>query len=382
MDIKFNNCESVNKIYVVRSMLLPNSAVINRMLGHIRAFSESGVQVEAAFIAPNVNGDKVEEEIQGVQFHYCWGESKVRNRYVRAVLSYWWAWRYMKSMPKNSNVLLLGADSYLKIFLSRKDLNVYYETTEHPALSHNALRLQTYVKQCKRLKHIFVISKSLKQFFIDNGIPEERLTIVNMTVDPKRFEGVEKQIGQRRYIAYCGTVSNNKDGVDDLINAFALTHKKHPDVSLYIIGGIPDKEDKVGNMRLIEELGIKNSVVFTGEVLAKDMPQLLKNASVMALDRPDSLQAQNGFPTKLGEYLLTGNPVVVTKVGDIPSFLKDGESALLSEDKNAEVFASKLNWALENEDEALIIGARGKDVALRNFSCILEGRKILSIIGL
>jgi glycosyltransferase involved in cell wall biosynthesis len=361
-------------------MLLPNSAVINRMLGHLRAFSESGVQVEAAFIAPNVNGDKVEEEIPGVQFHYCWGESKVRNRYLRAALSYWWAWKYMKSLPKGSNVLILGTDDYHKIFLSRKDLNVYYETTEHPALFHNALSLKTYIARCKRLRHIFVISRPLKQFFVDNGIAKDRITIVNMTVDPKRFEGLEKQMGQKRYIAYCGTVSNNKDGVDDLIKAFALTHKKHSDVSLYIIGGIPDKEDRVGNMRLIEDLGIKDSVVFTGVVSAKEMPQLLKNASVMALDRPDSLQAKNGFPTKLGEYLLTGNPVVVTKVGDIPSFLKDGVSALLSEDKNEEAFSSKLNWALENENEALMIGARGKDVALSNFSCVIEGQKILNII--
>lgn len=69
------------------------------------------------------------------------------------------------------------------------------------------------------------------------------------------------------------------------------------------------------------------------------MPQMLKNAEALVLDRPNSLQAQYGFPTKLGEYLLTGNPVVVTKVGDIPLYLKDGVSALLSEDRNPKEFA-------------------------------------------
>ena len=62
-----------------------------------------------------------------------------------------------------------------------------------------------------------------------------------------------------------------------------------------------------GNLELIENLGVKNSVIFTGIVSAAEIPQILKNATVLALDRPDSLQAQCGFPTKLGEYLLTEN---------------------------------------------------------------------------
>ena len=106
------------KLYVVRPMLLPNSAVINRMMGHLRAFSEAGVQVEAAFISPNANGDRVSEEIPSVNFHYCWGESNVRNRFVKALLSYWWAWKYVKSIPSGSDVLLLGLDSYMNLFLT------------------------------------------------------------------------------------------------------------------------------------------------------------------------------------------------------------------------------------------------------------------------
>jgi glycosyltransferase involved in cell wall biosynthesis len=370
----------LNKLYVVRSMYLPNSAVNNRMMGHLKAFSEAGIEVEAAFISPNPNRDKVEKSILGVRFHYCWGKSKVHNRYIKALLSYWWTLKYIKQLPVNSNVLLLGADGYMKLFFLRKDLSIYYETTEHPAFIRNELQLMAYVKQCKRLKHIFVISRPLRQFFLDSGIPEDRVTIVNMTVDPCRFEGIEKQSVNERYIAYCGTVSNNKDGVDDLLRAFAITLQTHPDVKLYIIGAIPDKDDRAGNMRLIEKLHIKDNVIFTGVVSASDMPQILKNAAVLALDRPNSLQAQNGFPTKLGEYLLTGNPVVVTKVGDIPYFLKDGESALLSEERNSEDFSSKLIWALDHPEEAKNIGVKGREIALRYFDCIKEGKKIIEIL--
>ena len=200
-----------------------------------------------------------------------------------------------------------------------------------------------------------------------------------MTVDSNRFVGLKKQSAEK-YIAYCGTASNNKDGVDELIKSFAIVHKLHPDVKLYIIGKTPDKDDVSGNLKLIENLGVKSSVVFTGIVSAAEMPQILKNATVLALDRPDSLQAQCGFPTKLGEYLLTENPVVVTKVGDIPLFLKDGETALLSEERNPQEFSSKLLWALEHPEEAVEIGKAGAQVAMREFNYLNETKKIIKAI--
>ena len=110
------------------------------------------------------------------------------------------------------------------------------------------------------------------------------------------------------------------------------------------------------------------------------MPQILKNAKVLALDRPKNKQADYGFPTKLGEYLLTENPVVVTKVGTIPDFLEDGVSALMSEERNPEEFASKICWALEHPDEAAIIGRAGAEVAMKYFNAQIEGDKMYNIM--
>jgi glycosyltransferase involved in cell wall biosynthesis len=236
------------------------------------------------------------------------------------------------------------------------------------------------LEACKQLNGLFVISTSLKKYFVDKGVADEKITIINMIVDHNRFVGLQKNFTKERYIAYCGTASNNKDGVDELIKAFSIVTKIHDDVKLYIIGKAPTLEDEAGNLQLIDRLGIKDKVVFTGVVNASQMPQLLKDAAVLALDRPDSLQAQNGFPTKLGEYLLTENPVVVTKVGDIPLFLKDGESALLAEQRNPEEFASKLCWALEHPKEASVIGRKGKEVAMCDFNYFAESSKIIDFI--
>jgi glycosyltransferase involved in cell wall biosynthesis len=98
----------------------------------------------------------------------------------------------------------------------------------------------------------------------------------------------------------------------------------------------------------------------------------MKGASCLVLARPDSLQARAGFPTKLGEYLATGRPVVVTKVGEIPDFLMDEVSAYLvdaSGDRSdlAEKIAEKILNVFSDLEKAEKIGVEGRTVALKCF---------------
>ena len=182
-------------------------------------------------------------------------------------------------------------------------------------------------------------------------------------------------------VAYCGTADNNKDGVDILIKAFAKVLKVHPEVKLYVIGKTPSKNEAFENHRLVESLGIEEKVVMTGVVPAEKMPSLLKNATILALARPKNKQADYGFPTKLGEYLLTANPIVVTSVGDIPRFLHDGENAYMSSPGDVNSFAEKLLYALDHPEESRMIGTRGRDTALMSFDSYKETKKLIDIIN-
>lgn len=209
---------------------------------------------------------------------------------------------------------------------------------------------------------------------------ESRIHIINIIVDDKRFEGIEKEAVSEPYIAYCGSAYNNKDGVDQLIRAFALTHKVHPDIKLYIIGASPRKDQECSNVQLAEDLGVRDSIVFIGQIPSEKIPQMLKNARMLVLDRPQNVQAQYGFPTKLGEYLLTGNTTVLTRVGDMPLFLKDKVSTIFAQPDDPTDFSEKMNWCLENPEEAAAIGECGKEVALQHFNYRIETQKMVEIM--
>lgn len=370
--------------YFIPSIYEPNTAVGNRNLGFIRYFSQHGIETEVLFFRPDDAFSTITDEFEHITFRYLWKKSWIKHHlfsYISITLYLLWFYCHLR---KGDKVFLIEQAYIWTHLLHRKGVEIYAEYTENPEVTGIGGRFLTpsypnFYKCCTKLSGLFVISTALKEWFADHGVASERIHIVNMTVDPARFQSVKKE-PSCRYIAYCGTLLNNKDGVDQLIRAFSITHQAYPDVKLYIIGKAPDESEACANRDLVKELKLAETVVFTGIVSASEMPQLLKNAEVLALSRPANMQSKYGFPTKLGEYLLTGNPVVVTAVGDIPLFLHDGDNALISEPDNPEAFATKMNWVLSHKDDARAIGEKGQKTALQSFNSEIETEKIVRTI--
>lgn len=369
--------------YFVNYSYSPNTAPTNRSMAIIKALSELNVPTKVVFFAPDKQHNRVEETLPNIDFVYLWDKGYIDIPRLNIISLRLYLRRFVSNLQSGDKVYVYTFPELVVALSKRNDISVYVERTEHDEVSFHCfvkqVKIPVFLAACRQTNGMIVISKGLKQYYIENGCHPDRVHIVNMVVDTRRFNGLHKQPSEP-YIAYCGTASNNKDGVDQLVKAFALFVKTYPEYKLYIIGSTPSRKQRFGNYELVKELGIENSVVFTGKIPATQMPQMLKNAEILALDRPDNLQAKYGFPTKLGEYLLTGNPVVVTKVGDIPLFLKDEVSALLANPNNAQSFADRLCWAIENPGKAKVIGENGKKVAEQHFNYLTETKKLVNII--
>lgn len=376
----------MGNIYILLRGYFPGLAPNNHYMAWLKSFDELGVKATVVNIRPNDNFDCMPAVYKNLKIDNLWDNlfCRVRYRQLRYLIHLFNVWRFSRRVKAGDIVWIYDLPEAVSLLVGKRGVHIYNEVTEHPEVSANTKRekksAQKRIEAAKKLDGLFVISSPLKKAYVDRGVPADKIRIINMTVDPTRFEGVMKQ-GEEKSIVYCGHGANNKDGVDQLIKAFAIVLNTHPDYKLKIVGPAPRRGDTSGNVELVEKLGIADKVEFMGRKDPQDVPQILKNASILALDRPDSLQAQNGFPTKLGEYLLTENPVCVTNVGDIPMFLKDGESALIAEHDNIGDFAEKLLWAIEHPIEASVIGKCGTLVALEKFNPMTEAKKMLSYMN-
>ena len=374
-------------LYILLRGYFPGLAPNNHYLAWLKSFDELGIRATVINIRPNDEFERMPEVYNNLKIVNLWDNlfCRVRQRQLRYLIHQFNIWRFSRRVKVGDRVWIYDLPEAVIKLAGKSGVCIYNEVTEHPEIGLESARekknVRRRVEAIKKLEGLFVISSHLKQAYIDFGVEEHKIHIINMTVDAFRFECLKKQRDEKS-IVFCGNGANNKDGVDQLIKSFAIVHEKYPDYQLKIIGPSPQRGDSSGNIELVEQLGLLKSVIFTGRKSPEEVPQLLKNASILALDRPDSLQAQNGFPTKLGEYLLTENPVCVKNVGDIPLFLKDKVNALIAEHDNIDDFASKLLWIIEHPQEASIIGKKGKEVALRCFNPTLEAKKMLMYMNI
>jgi glycosyltransferase involved in cell wall biosynthesis len=234
-----------------------------------------------------------------------------------------------------------------------------------------------YKQLCRRIYGITVISEALALFYKSLGVREDRIYKLPMLIDPSPFIDVKSAEVGEDYIAYCGEMNNNKDGIDDLIEAFSIFSLNVPDIKLYLIGDTSDKSQYESYTGKVLEKKLNDRVVFTGRVPHESMPQYLSNAKILVLARPDNEQAQNGFPSKLGEYLATGNPVVITRTGDIDKYLIDGRDCFFVEPGNPSAFADKLYEVICNYERAMEVGRAGKQKVFHEFNYTVQMRKMI-----
>jgi glycosyltransferase involved in cell wall biosynthesis len=227
---------------------------------------------------------------------------------------------------------------------------------------------------------LLLMTKRLVKYFQEENKINKPFIHVPMTVDPERFVNLRKSNSGNKYIAYCGTLNSNKDGVDFLIDAFVLIAKDFPEVNLYLIGECATEREYKSYIEKIKSRQLDKRVIFTGRVSGDAMPEFLSNALILVSPRPLSVQAEGGFPTKLGEYLATGNPVITTSVGEIPDYLTDGQNVFMAEPGNVESLAGKIREVFYKYEKAKKIGYEGQKIALQYFNPIIQTKSIIDFI--
>lgn len=376
-------------LYLISDTYDPNTAPTNRVLAFHKGFCELGYSPSLVFIFPNYNKDKALINQDNANYIYLWNNINIKNKYFNYLFILIRFLSFVIKLKKDDIVIHYGPIDYLFIMSLNKKIRIFHERTECPEIIGRSfgvigkVKYKIYVNACKRLNGIFTISPSLNHFFVYNmQIPQNKVFTINMIVDSSRFSHLDKlSKSNTNQITYCGTISEKKDGISYLITAFNEVLKVHNDYSLVIAGGFENNitRDKING--LIKSYNLEDKIKIIGNISADLMPDILFNSKILVLSRPTSKQAQYGFPTKLGEYLMTANPVVITNVGDFELYLRDKIDVVFAEPDDSQDFAKKILWVIDNYLKSKIIGESGRQIALKKFNYKIETQKIIEIIN-
>jgi glycosyltransferase involved in cell wall biosynthesis len=373
------------------------TAATNHAYTYAKGFIENGTKVHI-ICTENEYLENYDGITNGILYYHPFAQ-KERSPYF--IMRRWYKFRkYFRTfslisrIDREEQIIALNLWTYrLGTQLFAYFLAKYFRTkliierSEHPLRNYKDDRISQFSGrtrlQVERYLYdgIFCMTNYLIEFYKKAGFSVSKLFLVPSTVDTERFNIKCKSPFDYNYILYCGSLTVLKDGVDILIESFNKISGKYPDLKLVLIGKGDTSEEELLIRNLVVSLHLEKRVIFPGQLPRADIPPYLLNAKILALARPKSKVADAGFPSKLTEYLSTGNPVVVTEVGEIPFYLKDNETAFLSEPDNIDAFAEKVDYVLDNYEYAREVAARGKELTATIFNYNYQARRMLTFIN-
>lgn len=174
-------------------------------------------------------------------------------------------------------------------------------------------------------------------------------------------------------VLYIGSISATR-GVLELVDAMGLLPETLP--ARLVIGGEFDPAEMEQEAR--GKLGWKRTD-YLGRQNRRGLLELFSRGRVGVvpfLSSPNHIDAQ---PIKLFEYMLAGLPVVASSFPRVAEIVKQAECGILVEPGKPEEMAEAIRWMLENPQEAMTMGMRGRKAVLATYNWNSQAQLLLQL---
>lgn len=209
----------------------------------------------------------------------------------------------------------------------------------------------------------YVIEKNI--YYCPNGMPQTNL------------DGYERTSVHTPYTFLFLSNMIETKGVVEVLKACSILKSKGVKYVCNFVGkwSTVSKERFEG---LIKELGVESYVNYLGAKYNEDKISELRNADSLVFP---TYYPGECFPLVLIEAMEYGLPCISTFEGGIPSLIDDGETGFLVQSKDTEALADKMLWLIEHQEEGLLMGKKGRNRFLENFTLDIFEHRMADILS-
>lgn len=282
--------------------------------------------------------------------------------------------------PPDAIVERLSLMSHVGLDLSR-DLKCPLLVEVNALLSREAkqFRQLEMVSLAERIEHrvlqradaVMVVSKQLGASLADFGVAPSKIHVIPNGAEIEAFDPEDDghlirdalQLGEAFVVGFVGSLKI-WHGVDVLISGFKMLHDRDAGAKLLIVGTGPTEQSL---REQADEMGLGESVVFTGAVDHADIPKHLSAMDVTTAPFR-TVDAFYFSPIKLFEYMAAGRCVVASQLGQIEDVIADGENGVLCRPDDAESLADALITLWSDPDLRRRMASMARDCAERDYT--------------
>lgn len=218
---------------------------------------------------------------------------------------------------------------------------------------------------------VATLGAAMLQGIVALGTPESKVVLAPNAVggdflcEPGTARAAKEKLGLDPALNYIGTVSSLVDyeGLDDLVEAFALLAPDFPQLRLLLVGAgtsAPALADQAA------KLGLSAKVIFTGRVPREATPWYHQAMDIFVVPRKDLDVTRAVTPLKPVEALASGRPVVASDLPALREIVEDGMNGTLSPAGDPPALARTLARLLRDEPLRHQLGAHGRAEVLQS----------------
>ncbi|MBQ3053602.1 MAG: glycosyltransferase [Clostridia bacterium] len=272
--------------------------------------------------------------------------------------------------------LMAAASIVKKIIPAAKIILIVPDLPQYMDMHMSRLKkiLKSYDWQCikstmKYIDKYVLYSKHMADFL---KLSKEQYIVMEGSFDPSLIiEDEPKKDTDKLSVMYSGVI-DLRYGIKELLDAISLLDDKY---ELWFTGS--------GNaVPLIQEKASKDSRIKYYGYFPSRLDLLRKQKEATMLISPRSTQevaSKYCFPSKIFEYMVSGNPVISTRIGGIPD--EYFEYLIPIENTSPDQIAAAIKKVGEmSPDERKSLGCGGKKFILENKNNVAQAKRIIEFV--
>jgi glycosyltransferase involved in cell wall biosynthesis len=400
--MKINGTKSKQVVFITYSFGFPNGmASTQRARLLARGLVENGINVTFLCVkalerqpAENLNAKGIYE---GIYFEYTPGvtvrsESFIKRRWLelRGLMVAINRLITLKAKDEIYCIYLFGNEKLTmtgciyRIIAVLLRIPLLLELNEMPwSLKPNPTYWEKKISPIAGASGAIVISDFLYHWVLnESGRISKKVSMLYIPtmMDPGEREKGSSQISQDTpRVLFAGSPIYSET-IRFIIKSMDFVINEYPRCQLIITGC--KKTDPHGAWMQSEKIGLtlQDNIIFAGYVPRNELLILYKGSNALLIPLFDDFISKARFPIKIGEYLLSGRPVVTTNVGEVTKYFKNNENAFICEPGDPKTFAELILTALRDPDRANEIGRMGRATAIQNFDYSIRGKEFTQFV--
>ncbi|HEX9255014.1 MAG TPA: glycosyltransferase family 4 protein [Candidatus Angelobacter sp.] len=213
----------------------------------------------------------------------------------------------------------------------------------------------------KKFSALAAVSDAVAHRLLAFGVPTEKIKTIANGIDVTAFERAQPlPLLRAEGSTVVGVVArlDMQKGFEYLLRAACELCKMFSDLKIVIAGEGPDRS-KIED--IIQQYGLQSSVVLAGQ--QSNMPAVYAAMDIFVLP-----SLNEGLPMTVLEAMAASKPVIATRVGAIPSVIKNGENGLLVNAKDSEGLQNAISILLSDPERRRRMGDQAYAWVSQNYT--------------